>query len=428
MSRTRRLQPSSGSSKSSGFSRTSSSSSTSEPSKPSEPSASSQATDGYTWLERQADFDGLVARLVSADRIAIDTEFHREKTYWPQLALIQIRVEDDIFLVDPTLVDIASLAAALHGPVVVMHAASQDLEVLERSCGTIPLRIFDTQVAAGFVGMSTPSLSTLVEKFLGVQLPKGDRLTDWFERPLREAQRTYAASDVAYLFEIHDLLMADLANRDRVEWAEDEIELTRVPNKPSVPPALAWTRIKEARHLRGKARAIASVLAEWRELTAQRTDVPARFVLSDLGLVGIAQRAPDNADALRKIRGVDGRFMKDGAAARIVEMVAQGAAMSPDDVPTLPSDKGPAMDQSLRPATTLVSAWLAQLAKDAAIDPGLLATRSDITDVLRNAPEARLATGWRRDLAGAAITDLVEGRAALAFEPGGALVLESRAH
>jgi ribonuclease D len=382
--------------------------------------------DSYVWIDDQETFDALVERLVPADRIAIDTEFHRERTYWPQLALIQIRVKDEIYLVDPLPVDIASLAAALHGPLVVMHAASQDLEVLERACGTIPLRIFDTQVAAGFVGLSTPSLATLVEKFLGKRLPKGDRLTDWFERPLRETQRTYAASDVAYLFELHDLLTTDLTARDRMQWALDECELARVPNRPSVPPSLAWTRIKEARHLRGQARAVASVLAEWRELTARHTDVPARFVLNDLGLVGIAQRAPNSAEELRKIRGVDGRFLKDGAAGRILEMIEKGKALAPEDVPTLSVDQGPAMDQSLRPAVTLVSAWLAQLAKDAAIDPGLLATRSDITDVLRGAPEARLAHGWRRDLAGAAITDLVDGRAALAFGAGGSLLLEPR--
>jgi len=382
----------------------------------------------YEWIADQATFDGLVDRLIAADRIAIDTEFHRERTYWPRVALVQIGVDDDIYLVDTLEVDIATLAPVLTGPTtVVMHAASQDLEVLDRACGVIPRDLFDTQIAAGFVGLSTPSLASLVERYVGKRLPKGDRLTDWFERPLRDAQRSYAASDVAHLFTIHDLLVDELDERGRLTWALDECEVARTPGRPALPTELAWTRIKEARHLRGSARAIASTLADWREQTARTHDIPPRFVLSDLAVVGIAQRAPSTPDELRKVRGVDGRFLKDGGARAILDAVGTGAALSPDEVPTLEIDQGPALDQELRPAVTLVSAWIAQLAKDEQLDVALLATRSDVTDILRGAPDARLASGWRADLVGGPIRDLVEGHAALAFDPSGRLVLESRA-
>jgi ribonuclease D len=381
----------------------------------------------YTWIDRQAEFDALVDELHDADRIAIDTEFHRERTYWPRVALIQIAVGDRVLLVDAVEVDIAGLGAVLERPVtVVMHAASQDLEVLDRSCGVIPAVLFDTQIAAGFVGMSTPSLSSLVERFVGRRLPKGDRLTDWFERPLREAQRVYAASDVAYLFEVHDLLVGDLDGRGRLQWALDECERSRTPGRPALATELAWTRIKEARHLRGQARAVASTLADWRETTARRNDIPPRFVLSDLALVGIAQRAPDDVDGLRKVRGVDGRFLKGGNGDAILAAVRAGRALDPADVATLDPDEGPALSAELRPAITLVAAWIAQLAKDEHLDASLIATRSDIVDILRGAPGARLAGGWRSELVGGPITDLVEGRAALAFDPGGRLVLEPR--
>jgi ribonuclease D len=395
-----------------------------EPVRESKPDA--EVIEGHEWIAEQARFEELVAELVSADRIAIDTEFHRERTYWPSLALIQIRHGDHIALVDPTKVDIAPLAAALTRPLIIMHAASQDLEVLDRSCGMIPERLFDTQVAAGFTGMSTPSLSNLVERYIGVRIPKGDRLTDWFERPLTSGQRRYAASDVAHLFELHDMLVSDLDSSGRLEWAQDECELARTPSRSAVPPELSYTRIKEARHLRGQAKAVASTLAEWRELTARRTDIPVRFVLSDLALVGIAQRAPTGADKLRGIRGVDGRFLRDGAAAAILEAVDRGRTLSPEEVPTLAQDETAGLEQALRPAVTLVSAWLAQTARDQSLDPALLATRSDISDLLRGAPDARLAQGWRRDLVGQPITDLVEGRSALAFDRGGGLVLEDR--
>jgi ribonuclease D len=382
---------------------------------------------GYTWVDDQATFDSLVDDLIAADRIAIDTEFHREKTYWPRVALVQIAVGDTISLVDTVEVDIATLAPVLEGPgTIVMHAASQDLEVLDRACGTIPRDLFDTQIAAGFVGMSTPSLSSLVERYIGKRLPKGDRLTDWFERPLREAQRNYAASDVAHLFAIHDMLTEQLEERGRLQWALDECERSRTPTRPTLPTELAWTKIKEARHLRGKARGVAATLGDWRERTARTHDIPPRFVLSDLALVGVAQRAPTTVEDLRKVRGVDGRFLKDGGGKAILAAVVNGVGMKAEDVPTLEPDQGPTLSSELRPAITLVSAWIAQLAKDEQLDSALLATRGDITDILRGASDARLASGWRADLVGQPIRDLVDGRAALAFDPAGRLLLEPR--
>ena len=229
-----------------------------------------------------------------------------------------------------------------------------------------------------------------------------------------------------HLFTIHDALISDLEERGRVQWALDECERARTPGRPALPVELAWTRIKEARHLRGKAKSVACTLASWRETTAQRHDIPARFVLSDLGLVGVAQRAPGSIEELRKVRGVDGRFLKDGGGSAILDAVDRGRDLDPADVPMLDVDQGPALGAELRPAVTLVSAWVAQLAKDEELDVAMLATRSDIVDLLRGAPGSRLATGWRADLAGQPIQDLVEGRAAIAFDGGGRLVLEPR--
>ena len=191
-------------------------------------------------------------------------------------------------------------------------------------------------------------------------------------------------------------------------------------------PSLSWTRIKEARHLRGKPRCVASVLAQWRELTAQRKDVPIRFILSDLALVGIAQRAPNTLNELKAIRGLDGRSVKDAAGQEILSLVSDGMRMTDDEVATLDVDEGPQLGNEMRAAVTLVSAWISQVTKDEALDPALLATRSDINDLLRGAKNPRLGTGWRSDLVGTRIEDLVEGRASLAFDNGGGLVLEPR--
>ncbi|MHB8457464.1 MAG: ribonuclease D, partial [Acidimicrobiales bacterium] len=148
-------------------------------------------------LDTQAAFDDLVDELATVDQFAIDTEFHRERTYYPQLALVQIAWEGGLVLVDPLAVDVAGFAKVFaSGAVAVLHAADQDLEVLERACGAVPGRIFDTQLCAGFLGYSSPSLLTLVEAMLHVRLQKGDQLTDWVRRPLSQHQMTYAAGDV----------------------------------------------------------------------------------------------------------------------------------------------------------------------------------------------------------------------------------------
>ena len=381
----------------------------------------------YFWVETQESLAEVLVKALKASRVALDTEFHRERTYWPKVALLQLKINDEIFLIDPLAVDLTPLAEVLNSDVVfVMHAASQDIEVLERACGVGPRHLFDTQVAAGFTGMSTPSLSALVERYVGLRLPKGDRLTDWFERPLRKNQQDYAANDVQYLFEIHDRLVSDLKEAGRLDWALIECELVHQRSKPNLSPDLAWTRIKEARHLRGKPRCVASVLAQWREVTAQRKDVPIRFVLSDLALVGIAQRAPTTINELKAIRGLDGRSLKEPAGQEILSLVSDGMRMPADEVATLDIDDGPQLGNEMRAAVTLVSAWISQVAKDEALDPALLATRSDINDLLRGAKNPRLATGWRSELVGARIEDLVEGRASLAFDSSGGLVLEPR--
>jgi ribonuclease D len=381
----------------------------------------------YSWIETKERFAEVVTRALQTDRVALDTEFHRERTYWPKVALLQLKIDAETFLVDPLVVDLEPLVEVLNSDVVfVMHAASQDIEVLERACGTAPKHLFDTQVAAGFTGMSTPSLSALVERYVGIRLPKGDRLTDWFERPLRKNQQDYAANDVRYLFEVHDQLLSDLEETGRLDWALTECELAHQRLKPSLSPEFAWTRIKEARHLRGKPRCVASVLAQWREITAQRKDVPIRFILSDLALVGIAQRAPNTLNELKAIRGLDGRSVKDAAGQEILSLVSDGMRMTDDEVATLDVDEGPQLGNEMRAAVTLVSAWISQVAKDEALDPALLATRSDINDLLRGAKNPRLGTGWRSDLVGTRIEDLVEGRASLAFDNGGGLVLEPR--
>jgi len=304
-----------------------------------------------------------------------------------------------------------------------MHSSVQDLEVLLRACGTLPRHLFDTQVAAGFAGFNGPSLTTLVHGVLDIRLPKGDRLADWMRRPLTDDQLTYAASDVEHLLALHRWLVDRLETDGRLEWAADECAHFLVKAASPRDPDEAWWKVKEARQLRGKAIGVAQALTAWRERRAAEINQPVRFVLPDLALVGIAQRPPKTVDDLYRVRGLDDRHLRGTQADVIMGVIQDGLALERDELRLPPSGE---VDRELRPAVTLVSAWISQLSRQLQIDTMLLATRNDVEALLRGDEHARLTQGWRADVVGQDIRRLVEGRAALSFDGRGGLVLEDR--
>ncbi len=373
----------------------------------------------------QREFDDIVATLTTVDRFAIDTEFHRERTYYPQVALVQIAWGDTTVLIDPLEVELAPLATVLDGQgLCVLHAGVQDLEVLDLACGTIPHRIFDTQIAAGFLGIASGSLATLLDRYLSVELAKGDRLTDWLRRPLSDDQLRYAAGDVDHLLALTDRLVEELEERGRLDWAMEESALLLERPRNRRAPEDAAARIKEARSLKGKALRIATAVAAWRERRAADLDIPVRQVLPDIAVVAVAQQAPTSRRALLDLRGLDGRHLRNGADDEILASVKAGLN-APDAARPA---RSPQVPKELRPVVTLVTAWISQLARDNRLDPALLATRSDVEALLRDDEGCRLLTGWRAELVGEPIRQLVAGEAAVAFDGGGRLVLESRSH
>ena len=375
-------------------------------------------------MATRAELDAVVASAATADAYALDTEFHRERTYYAQLALLQLGWDDQIALVDPLAVDIAPMAEMLAGNgVCLMHASAQDLAILERACGVLPASLVDTQIAAGFVGLGSPGLSAVLQRRLGVHLPKADRLTDWLRRPLGDAAATYAAMDVAHLHDLWESLETELTKRGRLSWALDECEHLRLRFREPADPARAWWRIKEARRLKGRGRCVAQAVAAWRERRAQVTDRPVRHVLPDLAVVAIAERPPPTKDDLQRVRGLDGRHLRGGAAAELQKAIEEGQALDEDDL-QLPERDG--VDTAARPAVTLASAWVNQLAHDLQLDTSMLATRADIEALVRGDGTSRLLFGWREEVAGEPVRQLLSGEAALAFNGAGALVLERR--
>jgi ribonuclease D len=340
--------------------------------------------------------------------------------------VLQIAAGDERVVVDALVVDVGPLRALLDSDAVcLMHAASQDLEILERSCGVGPRHLVDTQVAAGFVGYGSPGLGVLLQRRLGVNLPKADRLTDWLRRPLSPDAVAYAAADVAHLSGLWASLRNELTERNRLAWALDECDEIARRSREPFDADTAWWRIKEARRLKGRARGVAQSLAGWRERRARLIDRPVRHVLPDLAVVAIAERPPRTRGDLAQVRGLDGRHLKGGAGDEVMVAIKAGADLTEAEL-RLPAREG--VDVTYRPAVTLASAWVSQLARDHDLDASLVATRADIEALVRGEGTTRLLSGWRAEVAGRPVQRLLHGDAGLAFDGQGSLVLEERSH
>ena len=374
----------------------------------------------HRWIEDDLALDEVIDEILLQPRYAIDTEFHREKTYYPKLALVQLKWGEKTALVDPLAVDPRGLARLFESDVLaVFHAAQQDLEVLRHASLVAPKNIFDSQIAAGFLGYSTPSLATLVQAIKKVSLSKGDRLTDWLRRPLTTAKCVYAADDVAHLLDLHDELSSQLNELGRTVWVADACnDLVARPSGP-IDSRHAWLKLKEARSLKGSSRGVAQAVGQWREERAMRSDHPPRRIMSDMALLGIAQRVPKNVEELASTRGVDDRHLSSEFCKEIMTAIREGAQQTIE----LPSHESDDVEKWARPALTLITAWIGELARKNKIDATLLATRSDISAFLRKSPDARLMQGWRAAVVGEDLNRILSGTVGLSVDRDGHLKL-----
>ncbi|MEY3691743.1 MAG: putative ribonuclease [Actinomycetota bacterium] len=384
-----------------------------------QPGQASPAT-AHEWIDTDPALRDFVSASVGCGQYSIDTEFHREKTYFPRLALVQVRARDLTALIDPLAVDMSLMRPLFEGPdLAVLHAAQQDLDVLTQSIGFVPARIYDTQLAAGFVGYSSPSLVNLAASLLRVNVPKGDRLTDWLRRPLTTDQRNYAASDVEHLAAMKEIIDRDLQARGRTAWADEACEELRTRPVGPGDPWDAWLRVKDIRTVKGRSRWVARHVARWREERAMDLDIPPRHVLSDIALLGIAQRVPRSLEDLSSCRGVDGRLARGATGEALLDAIDDALDDADKGDLAFPSNDGDDLDKSMRPAVTLVGVWVAELARQSDLDPALLGTRRDIVELLSGTSGARLSTGWRADILGHDVELLVKGRRALTFSADG---------
>jgi ribonuclease D len=363
----------------------------------------------FDWITQQGEFEELVDELCQTKAYALDTEFHRERTYLPHLALVQLATPDRIALVDAIEVDVRALSRVFETEAVcVIHAGSQDLEILELECGLVPQRMFDTQIAALFCGYRTSSLGKLIEGFLGIQLDKSSQLSDWTRRPLPADDLHYAASDVAHLLKLRDALVSRLAEQDRVDWAEEEIERLRSKDRSAPEPETLWWKLRGKTKLNGRARGVAQELAAWREGLAREKNRPIRTVLSDMALLSLAQRPARNVQQLSGIRNFDIRRFK--YSDELLAAIERGIQLPKDEVRMPP--KKPENLPSVDGVIALCLAWLAQRAGREGLDVTVLGTRDDVTNLVLQQP-SRLSKGWRDTLVGQQLRAIIDGTVAL---------------
>ena len=340
------------------------------------------------------------------------------------MALIQIAwSEGNVALLDPLSCDLTPLSELFESEIkFVMHAAAQDLEVFLRVCGSVPKRLFDTQIAAGFLGLSTPSLAVLHQQYLGMDLPKEDRMTNWLSRPLTERQKTYAASDVRDLIAIYDYQTSRLNELGRLTWVEDECKSFLERELVRRSPDEAWKRIKELKRLKGRSKDVARSISKWREIEAARLDIPVRRIISDLVVVSIAQQLPKSIQEISKVRGMEKHKIRNETAEAILEVIL--------DAPSLPGEENfkesKSKNSDLRAAVALVTSYIYQLARDVEIDPSLLGTRNDIEALIGGDMNSKLATGWRGEVVGGVVKNILDGNVSLVFDGQNRILLEPR--
>ena len=365
--------------------------------------------------------DELVAfceRAASSKVLAVDTEFLREKTFYPKLCLVQVAAGDDIAAIDPILIeDLSPLAALLEDPGVtkVFHACTQDLEVLLDGMGVECAPVFDTQLAAAFLGMRQQvSYGSLVEAYCGVRLPKAESLTDWSRRPLDREQLVYAEDDVRYLPGIYERMMTELVARDRLSWVRPEMERLCDVSRIRRDPAEAYVRLKRASSLTRRQLAIAREVCAWREGVAAERDIPRKWVVSDEVIVEICKRAPAAPDRLRRIRNTEQLSERD--ALSLVEAVSRGVSCPAESCPKIA--KHPRPSAEAEGVVDLMYAVLRLVSEKSGVATQLIATRDDLLEFLQDRERSRLASGWRWELAGRTLAQLLSGEVGLTVKSG----------
>jgi len=361
----------------------------------------------------------LCGTLAKSDWLAIDTEFIREKTYYPRLCLIQVATDEAVACVDPLRIDdISPLLEVIYDPAItkIMHAARQDLEILFHLRGNLPHPLFDTQIAATVLGQGEQvGYGNLVKAVLNVELDKAHARTDWSRRPLDAEQLEYAADDVRYLGELYRRQRDELDDLGRSHWLDEDFAQLTDPGTYRPAPRDMWKRLKGSNRLRGIQLAVLRELAAWREEQAIASDRPRRWIVKDDVLLDLARQMPESTERMSRIRGLEPAVLRRHGAT-LAQLIRNGREMPRDRWPTLPRKA------RLRPEEESVVDALAAIVRqrglEQAVSPAVIATRRDLECLIQGDRDVSVMHGWRASLVGSDLEAFLAGRLRLEVTDG----------
>ncbi len=374
-----------------------------------------------TVIDTNRDLKAFCERLSSERFVTVDTEFLRERTFWPRLCLIQLAGAREAAVIDPLAegMDLAPFFALMADRSVlkVFHAGRQDIEIIHHLAGIIPRPLFDTQVAAMVCGFGDQvGYEALVNRLLGVRIDKGARFTDWSRRPLSDQQLRYALSDVTHLRAIFERLCEMLKKSGREPWLKEEMDILTDPETYVQRPQDAWKRIKfrprDARQL-----AAMQKLAAWREEEAQRRDLPRRRILKDEALVELATQMPETKVDLARLRLFPDSLVHDAAGQRILALIEQARRLSEDALPPMPERRKTPSEGAGARADVLKLA-LKIVCERERLAPRLVASAADIEALAAGRRDLPLLSGWRRQVFGELALKILEGKLAIGLKNG----------
>ena len=372
--------------------------------------------DDFLYIDTPPAFESLCARLKGKPWLAVDTEFMREKTYYPELCLVQVADDETVACIDPLALPSLTplLEVLLDGRTVkVLHAARQDLEIFFHLAGSVPTPVFDTQVAARFLGLPDQAgYGAVVQALLGITLDKSHARTDWYRRPLPPAALDYAADDVRHLRDLYHRMQAELATRGRRDWADPELKALTDEKLYRPDPDSAWERIRGIQRLKPKQHSAATMLAAWRERTAMAENRPRQWVLKDDALLDLVRQQPKDTAALAAMRGV-GEALAKRHGAEILKCIADASPPAEKHRPETPLY--PRQEALVDALTALVR--LKAAAGD--VSPASLATRAELERLVRGERDLPVLKDWRLELAGRTLLEFLAGDSTLAAADGG---------
>jgi len=363
--------------------------------------------------------------LAGAEFVAVDTEFMRERTYWPKLCLAQVAGPDEAAAIDALAegIDLSPLDDLMGNPKVlkVFHAARQDLEIFYLRMNKVPGPLFDTQVAAMVCGHGeAASYESLATKLAKARIDKSSRFTDWSRRPLSERQITYAISDVTHLRVVYEHLRRQLEKTGRLSWITEEMAVLNDPGTYRADPEHAWRRLKP----RGASPRLLGTLKEvaaWRERTAQRIDIPRQRLLRDEQLLEIASHAPKTVEELALTRGLGRGFAEGWQGREILEAIEKARKMPETQLPV--RERAPEQLRAPGAVVDLLRTLLRLKAEQADVAARLVASADEIDRLAAGKRDLHVLHGWRNEIFGKDAVALLEGRVALALDGDHARIL-----